>query len=294
VKRKEKLLDEEKEKVEILKKSRRVYRTARMKYEAIHKLTSFHSARKMCKVLKVNERGYYQWLKQEKRRNARIKAEIGLVNQVAHVFHESKETYGSRKIHRQLVNLDLPISEWKVRQIMRRNGLYSVVKKNYKAYSYKKLNTRYEEDLLRQNFTVDTPNQVRVSDITYIKTTLGWHYLACVMDLYNREVIGYSTSKNIDTELVKRALSNAIAKYPEVEGTVFHSDRGSPYASAGLKNILEVHGIVTLHVQIRMPLRQLLHGEFYRLPQKRMHLSKAVFLPFRCGERSLSIHRTLL
>lgn len=214
-----------------------------MKYEAIHKLTSFHSARKMCKVLKVNERGYYQWLRQEKRRNERIKAEIGLVQQVAWIFHESKETYGSSKIHRQLMNQDLPISEWKVRQIMRRNGFYSVVKKKYRAYSYKKLNTRYEEDLLRQNFTVEEPNRVWVSDITYIKTTLGWHYLACVMDLYNREVIGYSTSKNIDTELVKRALGNAIAKYPEVEGTVFHSDRGSQYASAGLKNVLEAHGM---------------------------------------------------
>lgn len=87
-------------------------------------------------------------------------------------------------------------------------------------------------------------NEVWVSDITYIKTTLGWYYLACVMDLYNREVIGYSTSKNIDTELVKRAIGNAIAKYPNVEGTIFHSDRGSQYVGAEFKNILNDNGMI--------------------------------------------------
>jgi putative transposase len=95
-----------------------------------------------------------------------------------------------------------------------------------------------------REFNVPEPNRVWVSDITYIKTKLGWHYLAAIIDLYNREVIGYSTSKNIDTELVKQAITNAIARYPGVQGTLFHSDRGSQYASAGVKTILEDHGMV--------------------------------------------------
>lgn len=215
-----------------------------MKYEAIHELTSEHSVRKMCFVLRVKERGYYQWLRQERRRNVKKQAEIGLIQTVTKTFHDNKEVYGSRKIHRQLTNDGIEISEYKVRQIMRQNGLYSVIRKKYKAYSYKKLNTRYSEDLIRQNFRPEEPNKIWVSDITYVKTTLGWYYLACVMDLYNREVIGYSTSKNIDTELVKRAIGNAIAKYPNVEGTIFHSDRGSQYASSGLKNILNEYGML--------------------------------------------------
>ncbi|MBI9008515.1 MAG: IS3 family transposase [Tenericutes bacterium] len=215
-----------------------------MKYEAIHKLTSSHSVRKMCIVLNVRERGYYQWLKQEVRRNQRRKSELDLVKAVENTFRDNKEIYGSRKIHRALLKDGIEVSEWKVRRIMRQNGFYSIVNKKYKAYSNKKLNGRYAADIIKQNFKVEIPNKIWVSDITYIKTTLGWYYLACVMDLYNREVIGYSTSKNIDTELVKRALGNAIAKYPNVEGTIFHSDRGSQYASAGCKNILSDHKMI--------------------------------------------------
>jgi transposase InsO family protein len=215
-----------------------------MKYEAIHRLTSEHSVRKMCIVLRVKERGYYQWRRQEARRNQKREAGLGLVRDVERVFKESKEVYGSRKIHRQLFNDGLAVSEWKVRQIMRQNGFYSVVKKKYRAYSHKKASGRFADDILKQKFKVEEPNKVWVSDITYIKTTIGWYYLACVMDLYNREVIGYSTSKNIDTELVKRAIGNAIAKYPNVEGTIFHSDRGSQYAGSGFKNILNDNGMI--------------------------------------------------
>ena len=215
-----------------------------MKYEAIHRLTSEHSVRKMCIVLRVKERGYYQWRKQEARRNLKREAGLGLVKDVERVFKESKEVYGSRKIHRQLTNEGLAVSEWKVRQIMSQNGFYSVVKKKYRAYSHKKTSGRFADDILKQKFKVKEPNKVWVSDITYIKTTIGWYYLACVMDLYNREVIGYSTSKNIDTELVKRAIGNAIAKYPNVEGTIFHSDRGSQYVGAGFKNILNDNGMI--------------------------------------------------
>jgi len=77
-----------------------------------------------------------------------------------------------------------------------------------------------------------------VGDITYIKTKIGWVYLAVVLDLYNREVIGYATSLKIDTELVKRALGEAIGRYPDTEGTIFRSDRGTQYASAGYQNAL--------------------------------------------------------
>ncbi|XMB72156.1 IS3 family transposase [Mycoplasmatota bacterium WC30] len=170
----------------------------------------------MCIVLIVRERGYYQWLKQEARRNRRRESELDLVKAVENTFRDNKEIYGSRKIHRELLSKGIEISEWKVRRIMRQNGFYSVVNKKYTAPSI-------------------APD---------IKTTLGWYYLACVMDLYNREVIGYSTSKNIDTELVRRALGNAIAKYSDVEGTIFHSDRGSQYASAGCKNILNDHKMI--------------------------------------------------
>jgi len=91
---------------------------------------------------------------------------------------------------------------------------------------------------VKQQFRPESPNVVWAGDITYIKTKIGWVYLAIVMDLYNREVIDYATSQKIDTELVKRALGEAVGRYPETEGTIFHSDRGCQYASIGYQNAL--------------------------------------------------------
>ena len=96
---------------------------------------------------------------------------------------------------------------------------------------------------MQQNFKTEKKNQVWVGDITYIKTQIGWVYLAVVMDLYNREVIGYSISKKIDTELVKQALSNAITRQGREEGLIFHSDRGCQYSSKGYHKMLKEHNI---------------------------------------------------
>lgn len=215
-----------------------------MKCEAMYRLSSQFSVRKMCSVLEIQQRAYYQWKKQEKRRNERRESERLLVQSVNTVFIESKEVYGCRKIQRQLENEGTHLSEWKVRRIMRENGLYSIIQKKFRPYPNKKILSRYADNILDRNFDIEVPNKVWVSDITYIKTELGWYYLVAIMDLYNREVIGYSTSKNIDTELVKQAITNAIARYPEVNGTIFHSDRGSQYASAGFKNLLDDYGMV--------------------------------------------------
>jgi transposase InsO family protein len=108
-----------------------------------------------------------------------------------------------------------------------------VTQKNYRPYRHHAEKNPYKEDLVRQHFRPEGPNVVWAGDITYVKTKLGWVYLAVVMDLYNREVIGYATSRKIDTELVKRALGEAVGRYPETQGTVFHSDRGYQNALAG-------------------------------------------------------------
>jgi transposase InsO family protein len=199
----------------------------------------------MCNVLGVKERGYYQWHSQQGKRLLKRKREAHLVEEIYNAFIENKKVFGSRRIKRYLEEQGINISEWKVRRIMRENGLYSCIQKKYKPYKVtKKKDLRYPDNLLNQEFKTEFENEVWVSDITYIKTKLGWVYLAVVMDLYNREIIGYSVSKNIDTELVLRATSNAIGKNPQgLQGTVFHSDRGTQYASKGLKTLLEFEGM---------------------------------------------------
>ena len=128
---------------------------------------------------------------------------------------------------------------------MREHGLYSVTQKKYRPFRHHQESNPYKQDLVKQQFRPDGPNIVWAGDITYIKTRIGWVYLAIVMDLYNREVIGYATSQRIDTELVKRALGEAIGRYPDTEGTIFHSDRGTQYTSTGYQNTLasyKMHG----------------------------------------------------
>jgi transposase InsO family protein len=187
----------------------------------------------MCRVLGVSEKQYYQWRIQEERRNGRRLEERELVQRIEEAFHASDDAYGCRKITRELRNEGIAVSEWKVRRIMREHGLYSVTQKKYRPFRHHQETNPYKQDLVKQQFRPDGPNVVWAGDITYIKTKIGWVYLAIVMDLYNREVIGYATSQRIDTELVKRALGEAVGRYPDTQGTIFHSDRGTQYAGAG-------------------------------------------------------------
>ena len=189
-------------------------------------------------MLGVSEKQYYQWRIQEERRNGRRLEERELIQQIEETFHASNDAYGCRKIMRELRGIGIAVSEGKVRRIMREHGLYSIIQKKYRPYRHYQGNALYKEDLVQQKFRPEGPNIVWAGDITYIKTKIGWVYLAVVMDLYNREVIGYATSQKIDTELVKRALGEAVGRYPETEGTIFHSDRGCQYASTGYQNAL--------------------------------------------------------
>ncbi len=101
----------------------------------------------------------------------------------------------------------------------------------------------YSPNELKQDFRTDAPGKVLAGDITYIRTNIGWVYLAIVMDLYNREVVGYAVSQSIDSELVRRALGSAIARSGGLRGAVFHSDRGTQYSSASYRRMLEENGI---------------------------------------------------
>lgn len=173
---------------------------------------------KMCKVLKLNPASYYSWQKTQKKKLERIQGELGLVKKIEEKFLESNRTYDYRPIKRALSDENIEVSEYKVRKIMRENGFYPETNKKYKPSKREKGDGRYFENLINQDFTTSERNQV-------------WVYLAAVIDLYNREVIGYAVSKKINAELAKQALVNAIAQKRVKEELIFHSDRGSQYAS---------------------------------------------------------------
>ena len=161
-----------------------------------------------------------------------------------------KKIYGYRKIYKAAIKEGIQISEYKVRKLMKQSGMYPerVEKINPKTNSKEIDNTVYSENIVNRKFDIfdiEDMNKVWAGDITYIKTQTGWTYLSIVMDLFNREIIGYSISKNIDTELVKGALGNAISRVNNTEGIIFHSDRGSQYRSKGYKNMLDENKIIS-------------------------------------------------
>jgi len=215
-----------------------------MKYEAIRTYSSEFAVGKMCKILELTASGYYNWIKRQKKGEEKKKEEQQLAAKLRKVFEANKSVYGYRKMQLAMAKEEICLSLYKVRKLMRENGLYSVVTKAFRPPRKKNPNGRYWENEVEQNFNPDRLNQIWAGDITYIKTCLGWVYLAVVMDLYNREIIGYCISKNIDTELVKRALSNAIVNTGGgKEGTIFHSDRGTQYASKGFQERLKTYGL---------------------------------------------------
>ena len=168
-----------------------------------------------------------------------------LAHNIKQIFDDNKKVYGYRKMYLTAIKAGIEISQYKIRKIMRENGLYSVAIEKFKAPRKRNPGDRFHSDLVEQQFNPKELNQVWVGDITYIKTKLGWVYLSTVMDLYNREIIGYSISKQIDVELVKQSLSDAlIRKAAGKKGIIFHSDRGTQYASKGFRQMLSDNGLV--------------------------------------------------
>ena len=143
------------------------------------------------------------------KRNEKRCREEKLVRSVREVFEEYYRVYGCGKLLFELNNRKVDVNEYKLRRIMRENGLYAVVCKKFKPYKLGKSDGLFASNIIQRNFTPFGLNQYWRGDITYIRTYLGWVYLAVVLDLCNKEVIGYAISKNIDTELVKNAFGNA-------------------------------------------------------------------------------------
>ncbi len=214
-----------------------------MKYEAVLRHSSEFDVVKMCKVLELNRSGYYKWLQSRQRRKKKEEEEKELIRLVEKAFEESDRISGYRNIYRDLQEEGIQISEYKVRKIMKENGFYPERATKFKPYRKGKTDGLYSEDLVKREFDVEEPNRVWAGDITYIKTEIGWVYLSVVMDLFNREIIGYMLSKSIDTQIVKDALGNAIGKAGVGKDMIFHSDRGVQYASKGFRKMLESHGI---------------------------------------------------
>lgn len=198
----------------------------------------------MCHVLKVSRSGFYAWA--ERKPSKRTEKQIALNEAISDVFEEHKGRLGSPKMHRELAERAVFAGKNQVAQAMHNLGLRAKTHKKFKVTTTdSKHNLPVAQNLLNRNFTVDAPNKVLVSDITYVKTGVGWAYLTVFIDLYSRAVVGWDVSDNMGTDTVLTALRRAI-KNRGLQGTgvMIHSDRGSQYASDAFRRVLKWCGFV--------------------------------------------------
>jgi len=196
----------------------------------------------MCSLLLVSRSGYYTWLKQPESRKRREDAELSKV--IAEIHEESKKRYGSPKIHGELRRRGIRCGRKRVARLMKKDGLRAKIIRKFKATTNSKHDLPVAPNLLNREFTQTKPNRVWAADITYIWTNEGWLYLAVVMDLCSRAIVGWSMSERITRTLVINAFTMAVKRRNPPSGLLHHSDRGSQYASGDFQRLLAKYGAI--------------------------------------------------
>ena len=211
------------------------------KYAFIHSHRKQFGVTRLCQKLRVSKSGYYRWLRDPL--GKRGAENIRLKQRIFAIFGESKRIYGSPRIHAQMKREGYVCSRKRVARLMREMGLRSIIKRKYKATTNSKHHKPVAKNHLNRQFKPIAPNQFWAGDITYIPTDEGWLYLAVVMDLHSRKIIGWSMSAWIKAGLVTQALEAAIEKREPAPGLLFHSDQGVQYASDSYRGLLDNYGI---------------------------------------------------
>ena len=164
--------------------------------------------------------------------------------EISAVHAESDGVYGSPKIRDELLDRGEYVGRHRIARLMRELGLYGCPKKRYKVTTDSRHNLLVADNHLAQDFTATAPNQRWVADITYIRTREGWLYLAVILDLYSRMIVGWSMGNRITRHIVMQALTMALNRRDAGQELMHHSDKGSQYASYDFQNLLDEHGIM--------------------------------------------------
>lgn len=196
----------------------------------------------MCRVLGVSRSGWYDW-RSRRRPSPRELRDAELLKRIREIHSKSRGTYGSPRVHAQLAREGIAVSEERVARLMQADGLQGRVRRRFKVTT----NSRHAEpvapNLLNRDFTAETSDSVWCADITAVWTASGWVYLAAILDIKTRMIMGWAMERHMRTELVEAALEAALAWREPAAKLVHHSDRGSQYASHSYRALLERHGI---------------------------------------------------
>jgi putative transposase len=213
-----------------------------VRYEFIRAEKAMFPVRWMCRLLDVSRSGYYAWIQGKDPREQRDRQILQVIREV---FKENRETYGSPRIYRELRERGIRCSKARVERLMQENSITPPRKKKYRVTTDSNHKNPIAPNVLQRDFTSPAPNRRWVSDITYVWTRAGWLYLAVVLDLFSRRIVGWAMESNLDTEsLPLRALHMALFGRAPTRGLIHHSDRGCQYTSQAYRDALRTRAIV--------------------------------------------------
>lgn len=212
-----------------------------MRYACIDRCRDLYPIRLMCRLLDVAASGYYAWRRRPEPQ--RVQRNRELLEKIRSIHAASNGVYGSPRVHAELLAKGVKVGRHKVAQVMRSARLKGCPKRRYRTTTQRDPGHQVAQNLLRQNFAADGPDQCWASDITYIATRQGWLYLAVTMDLFSRRIVGWSMDRWMSRHLVVDALRMAINARQPTGTLIHHSDRGGQYSSDDFRNELKKYGI---------------------------------------------------
>jgi transposase InsO family protein len=212
-----------------------------VKYAAILKHVGQFSVVLMCRALTIAQSGYYAWLKRSPSKKS-ARDSILLVH-VRASYKASRRRYGSPRVHADLYAAGHRVARKRVARLMRQDGLRARHRRRFVHTTQSRHKFPIARNVVAREFEVSAPNQVWVSDLTYLRTQTGFVYLAVILDLFARRVVGWAVSRSLDAGIAVEALRRALAVRPAPAGMVHHSDRGVHYACTQYRELLASHGI---------------------------------------------------
>jgi len=215
-----------------------------MRFAAIDDHRGEYPVVAMCKLFDVSKSGYYEWRRQATKRDRADVQDQMLVRAIEAIHLGSDKKYGSPRVIDRLKGLGHDVSESTVARRMKKHGIRSKLKRKFKATTDSNHKLPVKPNLLMQDFTAYRPDQVWMSDITYIQTREGWLYVCAVIDLFSRKIVGWTASSRMTKDLVISAYLKARRARSPGKHLIFHSDRGSQYASKDFTALLRRHGVI--------------------------------------------------
>jgi putative transposase len=212
-----------------------------VRFEFIRAHRTQHSVTLLCNALGVSRSGFYDWC--DRPMSKRAVRHLKLTEKITDIHASTKQIYGSPRIHGELRNLGEVVGQNTVAKLMQRADIQSRVHRRFVVTTNSRHNQPAAPNLLGREFTASAPNQKWLSDVTGIETRKGWMYLATVLDLFSRKIIGWSMGTSNSSTLVADALKMALLARGSVDGVILHSDQGKPYVSNQYQQLMTDHGI---------------------------------------------------